>query len=196
MSVSKVIRLVAVNSLWVEALLPLLPATVELVNVDGVPVAERDAALADARIVLSVVFDAAMAKATPHLELLICPAAGTEHIDRSILPPHVRLLNAPGAETAIAEYVIGALVALRRHFAQADAALRRGEWLYGFHNAPTLLRELSGSALGMVGFGPLGQQPLECCALQSRCTRIATAIVPVGCSSWNRLATQLRSIAW
>jgi phosphoglycerate dehydrogenase-like enzyme len=153
-----VTRVVAVHGVWLDELRTLLDPTVEFSVVPPDDHSQLDAALPSADVVISVVFDKEMARATRSLRLLICPAAGTERIDRSALPPGVRLLNAVGHEIAIAEHVLGALVTLQRHFGAADAALRRGEWLYGFHNAENLLDELHGCTIGLIGFGRIGQE--------------------------------------
>jgi phosphoglycerate dehydrogenase-like enzyme len=104
--------------------------------------------------------------------LLVCPAAGTEQIDRAALPPGVVVFNGRGHEIPMAEYAIGCLVALRQHLLESDAALRRGEWRYGFYG-DGMLGELYGSNLGMVGFGRIGQAiALRAAAFGMRCAAV------------------------
>jgi hypothetical protein len=69
-----------------------------------------------------------MTRAAGRLKLVQVPGAGVDRIDRSALPAGVLLANAYGHETGIAEYVIGAMLALTREFSRLDAALRKGDW--------------------------------------------------------------------
>jgi phosphoglycerate dehydrogenase-like enzyme len=98
-----------------------------------------------------------MAARAKKLRLLLCPSAGTEGIDRSLLPAGVVVRNGEGHEIPMAEYVIGMLVALRQRAFQGDKALRQGRWEYGFLGPGGFVGELWGSRLGLVGFGRIGK---------------------------------------
>ncbi|MDQ6824349.1 MAG: 2-hydroxyacid dehydrogenase [Candidatus Eremiobacteraeota bacterium] len=166
-------RVVALDGIWNDELRARLDPSVEFEVVHPDDKAQRDAVLARASILISVIFDLEIASAAPQLRLLICPAAGTERIDRNALPDYVQLVKARGHEIPIAEHVMGALIALRRHFVAADAALRRGEWIYGFHNAENLLDEVQGSNLGLVGFGRIGREiAVRASAFGIRCAAV------------------------
>ncbi len=92
-----------------------------------------------------------------NMKLLHAPAAGTDSIDRSCLPPQAKLANCFGHENAIAEYVMAALLARHVPLNDADQALRQGEWRY-FAGRPGALRtELSSQTLGLVGFGHIAK---------------------------------------
>src|SRR5882762_5310120 len=84
--------------------------------------------LADVDVLVTMGFTREMGEAAKRLKLVQVPGAGLDRIDRSALPAGAFLANVYGHETGIAEYVIGAMLALTRSFARLDAALRRGTW--------------------------------------------------------------------
>lgn len=116
--------------------------------------------LPGADVLVSMAFSASMAQAGPNLQLVQVPGAGLDRIDRAALPPDVWLANAYGHETGIAEYILGAIIALTRSFARLDARLRQGfwdsQWAVGV-SAPPLWPELTGKTLGILGFGHIGR---------------------------------------
>jgi phosphoglycerate dehydrogenase-like enzyme len=116
--------------------------------------------LADVDVLVSMGFSARMAQAAPRLRLLQVPGAGLDRIDRAALRPGTRLANAYGHEAGIAEYIIGAMIALSRGFSRLDAKLRQGQWESQWATGeapPPLWRELAGSCLGIVGYGHIGR---------------------------------------
>jgi phosphoglycerate dehydrogenase-like enzyme len=116
--------------------------------------------LADVDVLVSMGFSAVMAGAAPRLRLVQVPGAGLDRIDRGALGPGTHLANAYGHEAGIAEYIIGAMIALTRSFGRLDAKMRRGEWESQWAvgtAAPPLWPELAGKTLGILGFGHIGQ---------------------------------------
>src|SRR3989337_1214961 len=81
--------------------------------------------LRDVDVLITLAFTREMGAAARRLQLVQVPGAG---LDRSALPAGARLANVYGHETGIAEYVLGAMLALARELARVDAALRRGRW--------------------------------------------------------------------
>jgi phosphoglycerate dehydrogenase-like enzyme len=118
------------------------------------------ARLADVDVLVSMGLSRRMVEAAPRLRLVQVPGAGLDRIDRGALPPGVRLANAHGHEVGIAEYAIGAMLALARSFGRLDAKLREGHWESQWAvgaPVPPLWPELAGSTLGILGFGRIGR---------------------------------------
>ena len=84
--------------------------------------------LAEVDVLVTLAFNREMAAAAKSLKLIQVPGAGLDRIDRSALPAGASLANVYGHEVGIAEYVIGAMLALTRSFCRIDASLRRGVW--------------------------------------------------------------------
>ena len=118
------------------------------------------AQLADVDVLVTMALTAEMGRAAARLKLVQVPGVGLDRIDRSALPDGVSLANVHGHETGIAEYVIGAMLALTRDFSRLDTALRAGEWRsqwsVGVAPPPTW-SELAGKTLGILGYGRIGQ---------------------------------------
>jgi phosphoglycerate dehydrogenase-like enzyme len=116
--------------------------------------------LAETDILVTMGLTAEWARAATRLKLVQVPGAGVERIDRSALPAGVVFANAYGHETAIAEYVIGAILALTREFSRLDRALRRGDWQSQWAVGappPAAWPELAGRTIGILGYGRIGQ---------------------------------------
>ena len=134
-----------------------LEASCEIVTGDELGILQQ---LPDAEVLVSMGFDAAMASAGPRLRLVQVPGAGLDRIDRSQLRPGVALANAYGHEVGIAEYIIGAMIALMRSFSRIDQKLRNGQWESQWSVGgppPPLWPELGGKTLGILGFGHIGE---------------------------------------
>jgi D-3-phosphoglycerate dehydrogenase / 2-oxoglutarate reductase len=100
--------------------------------------------------------DAALA-AAPGLSLVIRAGAGIDTID---LPAASRLgifvANCPGKNSiAVAELVLGLLLAIDRRIPDQVADLRKGAWAKGEYSKA---RGLHGRTLGIVGLGQIGRE--------------------------------------
>lgn len=135
----------------------LLHQTHQIVSVSqGLDLSEEKEHFESADVVVGVALNQSM-PSPRKMKLLQAPAAGTDSIDRSCLPPQAQLANCFGHENAISEYVMAALLARHVPLSNADQALRQGEWRY-FAGRPGALRtELGSQTLGLLGFGHIAK---------------------------------------
>ena len=97
--------------------------------------------------------DAAILDAAPRLRWILRIGTGLDSIDvpaaeaRGIEVAALAGMNAG----AVAEFAFALLLASAKHLAEIDASVRSGEW------GRTIGRQLEGSTLGLVGFGPIAR---------------------------------------
>jgi len=104
----------------------------------------------------------------PTIKLVQSMGVGFDHID---IPASIRLgipvANVPGANaTSVAEYVIGAIIALQRRLLEADTNIKAGKYL-SFRNKLLNegVKEIRGSRLGLIGFGNIARQVAQIAAI-------------------------------
>jgi phosphoglycerate dehydrogenase-like enzyme len=129
----------------------------EIIVSDEVGIISR---LADIDVLVTMVLTDEMGRACTRLKLVQVPGAGLDRIDRSAMPSGAWLANVYGHENGIAEYVMGAMIALTRDFARLDLALRKGDWLSQWAIGvapPPVWPELAGKTIGILGYGRIGR---------------------------------------
>jgi len=107
-------------------------------------------------------------EAAPRLRWVGRAGAGLDNIDVAAAKERgIEVMNVPGANSiAVAELVFGLLLSLYRKLPEADASLRRGEWL----KSKLMGRELRGKTIGIVGMGKIGRAVAQrALAFEMRC---------------------------
>lgn len=92
------------------------------------------------------------------VKLVQVPGIGTDEIAVDALPPWVTLCNVGEHGPAVAEYVIGALLARATGLCATDAAFRAGSWEASSRMGGAPHRELFGARAGIIGFGQIGRE--------------------------------------
>jgi len=109
----------------------------------------------DILVVRSTKVSASTLDAATHLKLVIRAGAGTNTIDKThAAGKGIRVCNVPGANAiAVAELVMGLIIAIDRHIADNAADLRRGVWN---KKAYSKAGGLYGQKIGILGLGAIG----------------------------------------
>ncbi len=126
---------------------------------NGITAKELQTAIAayDAVIVRSrTKITADVLAAAPRLKVVGRAGVGVDNIDLQAAKARgIKVVNAPQASTqAVAELAIGLMFALARRITEADAGMKRGEWL----KKQLTGTELHGKTLGVVGMGRIGSR--------------------------------------
>lgn len=145
-----------------------LPASaLELLRAEGWTVDARtgrtpdqlaaDLADADAIVVRSATkVTAPLIAAAPRLRVIARAGTGVDNVDVAAASARgIVVMNAPGANSvSVAELAVGLMLALARHVAAADAAMKQGKW----EKKKFLGEELREKTLGLAGLGRIGQE--------------------------------------
>ena len=95
----------------------------------------------------------------PQVRLVQSVATGIEWIEQSALPPGVPICNAYGHETAIAEYVLMAMLVWSHRFREIEGDFRvHSSWRPSWVHSGAPHGEIRGSTLGIIGLGRVGQE--------------------------------------
>ena len=114
------------------------------------------AADADAAIVSTDPFDAAVFAAAPRLRVIARVGVGTDSIDlEAATAAGVAVTITPGANhETVADHALALVLAAIRRVTEHDASVRRGEWDRAGELTPW---EVHGATVGLVGYGAIGQ---------------------------------------
>lgn len=137
----------------------------------------RDA-LSRAMAMISLGWKAEWQDATTMLRMIQAPGAGVDAYDAKALPKGCALCNVYEHATPIAEYTMGALVALTTGMVRRDRTFRLGSWEGTGRRDGLPHDELCGSTLGLIGYGTIGREialraqtfGMKVCAVRSRAT--------------------------
>ena len=120
-------------------------------------VAQRVAELqVDALIVRQGRVDEAVIAASPRLQVIAKHGVGVDNIDlHAAAARNIPVIRAMGSNSrAVAEHTIALALTLLKDIPRLDQAVKSGEW-----PKPTFLgRDITGTVMGLVGFGSIGQQ--------------------------------------
>lgn len=100
--------------------------------------------------------DAALIDVLPKLEIIACPGAHVDAIDRAAARKRgIAVTNAPGVSAPdVADFAIAHLLAVARGIAEGDDFVRAGHWTSGPKSFST---RVAGKTLGIVGLGEIGR---------------------------------------
>jgi glyoxylate reductase len=95
----------------------------------------------------------------PHLRLIANYGVGYDSIDVAAAARRgIAVTNTPGVLTAAtADLTLALILAVRRRVVTANRAVRAGRWSSGWADPDFLGRDVSGSTVGIVGLGRIGQ---------------------------------------
>ncbi|SFP04338.1 Phosphoglycerate dehydrogenase [Cohaesibacter marisflavi] len=94
------------------------------------------------------------------LRLFQVAGAGSDGVDPSCLPKGATVCNCYGHDQPISEYVMATILNTRIPIIDANARLRQGDWAY--QSGRSLHGEISGSVIGLVGYGHISQTIAKC----------------------------------
>ena len=95
----------------------------------------------------------------PKVRLVQSVATGVDLFELAALPKGAAICNAFGHETAIAEYIIMAMLALHHRLFEISGEFREhGSWRTSWVESGVPHGEVRGSTLGIVGYGRVGRE--------------------------------------
>ena len=112
---------------------------------------EERQAWGGAEIALALDLPPDIVELAPRLRWIQGIGAGVDHLEAANLPADLRITNAAGlAAGPIAEFVIGRLLEVWKHFRELDDSQRHRDW------KPKLGTLVEGRTLGIIGLGGIG----------------------------------------
>lgn len=97
----------------------------------------------------------------PRLKLIVISATGMDNVDLKVARERgISVKNVAGYSThSVAQHTFALILELTNRVALHDQAVKEGEWNHraGFSFTRSIVTELNGKALGIYGFGKIGQ---------------------------------------
>jgi phosphoglycerate dehydrogenase-like enzyme len=152
------------NAELTQALQSRLPEGFQLRVVQSSDVAHLHESVADTKYVVTwdLGFDAALFAAAPHVKLVHKWGVGVDNIDLDVARARgVTVARTTGSNARpVAEFTVGAILALSRKLIEAHTTTQQGQWLKNQIWRGSSM--LGGKIVGIVGFGPIGQHVARC----------------------------------
>ncbi len=121
----------------------------------------KEAADCQAIITHNGLIDKRLIDAAENLKIIGCMRSGPVNVD----VPYASARNIPVVSTpyrgteAVAEFVVGVIIALRRHIVLAHEAFKRGSWTQNyFYQYDTAYPSFSEQRVGLIGFGNIARE--------------------------------------
>ncbi len=125
---------------------------------DETDIAELRRTLTQADALISMFWRRQMAAEVSRLKLIQALGAGVDAYDVEAIPSGCALCNVYEHAVPMAEYVIGAMVALTTRFAFHDRQLRQGRWDGTGRGDGAPHQEMAGKTVGLIGLGSIGRE--------------------------------------
>ncbi len=124
---------------------------------------------------------ASMMERLPRLKCVAVARGGPVNIDLAAARAHgIRVVNTPGRNaSAVAEFTIGAILALTRNIARGHDALRQGVWRGDLYRADVAGMELGDMTVGVIGYGNIGARVVRLLRAFDCCLLVADPLVVV-----------------
>ncbi|HEY8290536.1 MAG TPA: 2-hydroxyacid dehydrogenase [Acetobacteraceae bacterium] len=159
-----IVFLQPLNAELTEAVQSRLPEGFALRVVETSDAAHLRASVADVKYVVTwdLGFDADLFAAAPHLKLVHKWGVGVDNIDLDAARRHgVVVARTTGSNARpVAEFTVGAILALSRRLIEAHTTTQQGGWEKNQVWRGSSM--LGGKIVGIVGFGPIGQHVARC----------------------------------
>lgn len=109
-------------------------------------------------ILLTLLIPDDLAARAPDLKWIQLLSAGADHVPESLIARNIPITTASGIHAAaIAEYILGSMLAWTRRFHVSIRAQLRHEWIrVGYFMASA--DELRGKTIGVIGYGSIGRE--------------------------------------
>ena len=118
------------------------------------------ARIGDAEILVTHLapLSSSMMERLPGLKCVAVSRGGPVNVDMAAARAHgIRVVNTPGRNaSAVAEFTIGAILALTRNIVRGHDALRQGVWRGDLYRADEAGMELCDMTVGVIGYGNIG----------------------------------------